>query len=63
VTVSKEQAGWKTVVDIDTITWGQLRRLVHLADYMADDDPVEVEWEETLDVPFVTGLVLRGDVG
>ena len=54
-------AGWKTTVSLDRITWGHLRRLVEIAAYMDDDDAVEFEWEETYDIPYQTGIVLRGE--
>ena len=52
---------WRTVVDFDGMTWGDLRAMLRLAGHLPDDEPVEFDWvDDYSEVSFATGIIIRG---
>lgn len=51
---------WRTVVDFDGMTWGDLRAMMRHASHLADDADVELDWAEYDNPPCPTGIIIRG---
>jgi hypothetical protein len=55
--------GWRLIVDLHTLTWGDMRTLVAFASSKDDGELVEFELD-TDDIPPVpVGIIIKGDDG